>query len=96
MASPRNIDSRLPVVCALCALGLFSVSSPAAPVPADTNSVFNPLDFPSLGSLVMTGASQSVTFDTSNMTVQTTGVGLVSTNGTNGISQSGDVELAVF
>ena len=96
MAGLRKIDSRMLVVSALCALGLFAVPSPAAPVPADTNSVFNPLDFTSCGALVMTGAPQSVTFDTSNMSIQATGVSLVSTNGTNGISESGDVELAVF
>ena len=63
----------------------------AAPIPAITNSIFSPASFPSLGDL---RPVSNVVFDTSDLTLTIDGA--PAGTGTNGISQSGNVQMAVF
>lgn len=83
------------VLCAL--LGVMSAFAVDVPTPIKTskNSIFQPADFPSLGSLRIT-AGQKIVFDTGTITTGPTVSGAFEGIGAIGISQTGKVQLAVF
>ena len=81
----------LGVAYGFCALGMLCLPASAAAIPADTNSIFSPASFPSLGDL---RPVSNVVFDTSDLTLTIDGA--PAGTGTNGISQSGNVQMAVF